>query len=128
MAPRLGIGFDGGHGCRAGRGPAWPRAAGGPWPGRRRGSGSAAAMAREPGQVGLRVGAAGAARREPLGVAVVVEAVDDAVDPAEGQGLFDGVVVGDTGPAGVLLVENEPNLTSGPVIDVSARPAIRRGW
>ena len=56
------------------------------------------------------------ARAESLGVPVVVEALDDAVDPAEAEGFFHGLFVGHAGPPGLLLVEDEPELHRGVVL------------
>src|SRR5438270_12343900 len=53
------------------------------------------------------------ARRKLLRVLFLVDPLDDAVDPAEAQRLLDRVVVRDPGLAGVLLVEDEPDLGLG---------------
>src|SRR5207248_5695414 len=57
-----------------------------------------------------------AAGRELLRERVAVDRLDDAVDPAEAEGLLDRVVVRDARPAGVLLVVDEPDLGLGPVV------------
>ncbi len=49
-------------------------------------------------------------RGEFLDVFFIVDTLDDAVDPAAAQRLFDRVVVGDARLAGVSLVENQPDL------------------
>jgi hypothetical protein len=50
------------------------------------------------------------ARRELDRVTVVVEAANQAVDPAETERLFDGSFVIDARPRRVALVEHEPDL------------------
>ncbi|HVT58627.1 MAG TPA: hypothetical protein VHR45_09515 [Thermoanaerobaculia bacterium] len=65
------------------------------------------------------------ARRELLRVTVVVEAPHDAVDPAEADRFLDGVLVGDPRLAGVLLVEDEPDLEVGVVMAREPGPPLR---
>lgn len=70
--------------------------------------------------VGLRVGATGFAGGEALGAGVLIVGLDDAVNPAKAEGLFDGVVVGNAGPAGGLLRIEEPDLRLG--LEVGGEP------
>ena len=53
--------------------------------------------------------ARGLARRELAGVAVVVEPLDEAVDPSEAKRFANGVLVGDRLHTGVIFVEHEPD-------------------
>src|SRR5690349_8456533 len=48
-------------------------------------------------------------RRELLGVFFVVDPLDDAVDPAETECLFDGIVVGNSRLCALLLVVHQPD-------------------
>jgi hypothetical protein len=50
------------------------------------------------------------ARREALRRAIVIDALNDAVDPTVTEGLFNGVVIRNARPSAVLLVVNEPDL------------------
>src|SRR5437867_1445919 len=56
------------------------------------------------------------ARREALGVAIRVDRLEEAVDPAVAQRLVHGVVVRDARLAALLLVVDEPDLGSGAVV------------
>ena len=51
-----------------------------------------------------------ATRSELLRELFVVDPLDDAIDPAEAQGLLDRMVVRNARPTGVFLVVDEPNL------------------
>src|SRR2546426_6434515 len=56
------------------------------------------------------------ARREALGVAIRVDRLEEAVDPAVAQCLVHGVVVRDARLAALLFVVDEPDLGSGAVV------------
>ena len=73
--------------------------------------------------VGLRVGATGLAGSEALGAGVLIVGLDDAVDPAKAEGLFDGVVVSNAGLAGGLLGIEEPDLRLGLEMGNNVYPA-----
>src|SRR6185503_1376970 len=55
-------------------------------------------------------------RREPVHVALVVDALANAVDPSEAQRLVDRLRPGDARPARTLLVQAHPQLGRGRVV------------
>ena len=63
------------------------------------------------------------ARREDLFVERVVDRVHQAVDPAEAERFFDGVVVAERGKAGVLLREHQPDTGGRGVVLLAATRA-----
>jgi hypothetical protein len=52
----------------------------------------------------------GVSGREPLDVLFVINAFEDAVDPAEAERLLDRLTVGHAGLSGVLFEKDEPDL------------------
>ena len=53
------------------------------------------------------------ARREALGAAVLIQRFDNAVDPAEAERLFDGIVIFDARLAGRFFVIDQPDFFLG---------------
>jgi len=65
---------------------------------------------RIPFAIGGRPSAVRLPRRELPGIPIVVEAFDEAINPAETQCLIEGIVVGDGWKPRLTLVEYEPHL------------------
>src|SRR5690606_16933653 len=66
-------------------------------------------------------------RGEADGVRLFAEAPTDAIDPAEAQGLIDGLGPRDARAPGALLVEADQKLPGGAVVRLKPRAEISRG-